>query len=112
MIVRKNIEGEQTVTIMLPGSFCAWFDGTNLVQGTDDGDPPCKEMRQAYEAGKRIDRKIGYSIAVTANRRVLRMLAEYAEYCLVANRDEPIPSERVAAQLVSRRAHSALALLD
>jgi len=78
-------------TIVLPGKFCDWFSGTGLAQAQDDSDPECKETRLAYEDGSRVANGEGrYYIKVQATPTVLRVIGEYGEYCLEANRDDPI----------------------
>lgn len=101
-----------TTAITLPGAFCAWLDGTGLALGHDDQDPALKETRVAYDAARPVKAGRGYYRQVTATATVLRILAEYAGYCIDANRDEPEPAELAAARTVLRRAQTALAELE
>lgn len=98
-----------TIPLNLPGLFCLWFDGTGLVHGHEDADDPeCKETRQAYEQGKRVRAGHGYYIRVQATPTVLRLLVEYAESCVWANKDEPEAGELRAARQVVERAQAGL----
>lgn len=96
-----------TTEIALPGAFCDWFDGTQLVQGLDDADPECKATREAYQAGRRANRGSGYTITVKADATVLRVLAEYARTCVMAHEDDPTARELAAARKVHARARKA-----
>lgn len=95
------------MTVVLPGKFCDWLDGTNLAQGLDDVDPECRETRIAYDEGRRIESGSGYYVRMQANATVLKLLAEYADYCLEANRDEPVKSEVAAARKLLTRIREA-----
>ncbi|RNG28722.1 hypothetical protein [Streptomyces botrytidirepellens] len=100
--------------IELPGAFCAWFDGTSLASGDDDSDPQCKAVRLAYRAGRTHttpDDEDDYYVTVAATDTELRLLEEYAGYCLNANTDEPDEREIEAAQKVMERAAAARAQL-
>lgn len=101
----------RTVEIKIPGAFDSWFEGTGLLQGQDDSEPDIKATRLAWEAGRLVNVGRGHYTVVTATEEVLRVLAEYGEYCLDANADEPEHSEIVAARKVIKRSREALASL-
>ncbi|WP_411140273.1 hypothetical protein [Streptomyces sp. x-80] len=97
-----------TVTVTLPGKFCDWLNGTNLARGQDDSDPECKALRLAYEgAPLRRNGRSYYVKITTADDTVLRVLAEYAGYCVDSNVDEPDAAEARAAHTVEARAVAA-----
>ncbi|THA72509.1 hypothetical protein E6R60_26630 [Streptomyces sp. A0642] len=100
-----------TVTVNLPGAFCNWFGGTSIASGDDDSDATCKAARIAYESGRTIKAGSGYYTRITATAPVLRLLAEYAGYCLEANGDESNSAEIAAATKVIERTRTALATL-
>ncbi|MFJ1700459.1 hypothetical protein ACIOHC_36310 [Streptomyces sp. NPDC088252] len=90
-------------TVALPDGFVNWFAGTGLAQGTDDSDPECKETRLAYKAGESQEVDGEYYLAVTGSATVMRLLREYANYCIIANTDDSVVSEVAGAEAVLKQ---------
>jgi hypothetical protein len=103
----QTATAETTVTIKIPGAFDAWFEGTGLAQGQDNSDPECKATYDAYVNRREIRAGRGYYLVIEANATVLKILAEYADYCLDANTDEPVASEIKGARTVIARVQAA-----
>lgn len=102
-------------TINLPGAFDSWFSGTGVAQGNTGEDNSLVLLAEAYRAAVRIKRGRGYSLRLSlpenAEERedLLHALRDYADYCLVANSDEPNHSEVAAARKVYQEATNLLA---
>lgn len=97
-----------TYTVLVPGKFADWFEGTSLAQGQDDRDADCKELRLAWESAEIRKYRSGNSHRVTGTETALRLLREYTDYCLAANEDERDPAEVQAARIVAERVDVAL----
>jgi hypothetical protein len=112
-----TVPATPTVSVTLPADFCAWFDGTNLVEGQDDNDPDCKALRLAYEAATLRKTAHGHSAKITTSSpTVLKMITEYAETLADSNADEadrdPAAARELdAAQTTAQRARTALTKL-
>lgn len=98
---------EPTTTLNLPGAFCDWLNGTRLALGQDDTDPECLATRTAYQDAPRRTAGRAYYRTITATPTVLRILAEYADYCLDANSDDGTPAQAAAARKVTQRTQAA-----
>lgn len=106
-MTRTETAQAPTTTINLPGAFCGFFEGTGLAQGQDNSDPECKAAHTAWTERRHIRAGRGFYVRVEANATVLRLLAEYAGYCLDANADEPDRREIEAARKVIERVKAA-----
>ncbi|MFF4430474.1 hypothetical protein ACFYZ4_15035 [Streptomyces sp. NPDC001513] len=94
----RVVSGEALHTVAMPGGFADFFAGTNIAAGGDDSDEECKAARLAFEGGKRRRHgKRGYSVAVTASRRILAIFTEYAETVLQFDAEESSKAERDGA---------------
>ena len=98
------------IVIDMPGAFDAWFSGTSIGQGaTDLTDDLDKALQAAYQAATRTKRGKGYTLRLTFTdgaqpaAQVAATLWDYADFCLDANRDEPISSEVAAARTLRKR---------
>ncbi|MET7363203.1 hypothetical protein ABZS76_32865 [Streptomyces sp. NPDC005562] len=108
-----------TVSVTLPGPFLNYFAGTSLAQGEDDDtDPECLETRIAFDNGRQGTTPDGGTCrTLDATATVLRLLDEYAVYCMDANADgvedgeEGAQAEYDAAQTLQARVRTARAQL-
>lgn len=91
-----------TEVVDLPGKFDSWFSGTGLIQGepiSQQSDDPhynaaAQLVKAAYDASRYIKRgKDGYTLRLTLTGErglvidALAYLADYGDYCMVANSD-------------------------
>jgi hypothetical protein len=84
---RERLTTLTSVTLVLPGAFDDWFEGTGIGQGQTEGDPEAEATRVAWEAGayRRYGRNGHTRTITTDSLTVLDIFHDYAGYCADAN---------------------------
>lgn len=99
------------LTVDIPGAFTEWFEGSGVMQDTDDKlDDPSRALRQAYNNARTIKRGRSFTVRLsTTDPYALWVLAEYADTVVQGGADaDYTPSEIRAARAVIERVQAAL----
>jgi hypothetical protein len=91
-----------SVVIGIPGKFMSYLEGSSLLQSpTDPLDVACRDVLRSSIV--RRHGKGSYVLAVFPSPEVAGVVADYADACIEANRDEPDFAEVRSARLVLAR---------
>ncbi|MFI8459133.1 hypothetical protein [Kitasatospora sp. NPDC085464] len=102
---KTHMSDDPKTTIVLPGPFCDWFEGTTAYQDTASEGQDAIDFKTVYGGGRRRTHGKGYTLTISISRYELKFLEEFAETfaMLCGEGSESTAAERRANDTLQER---------